>query len=277
LLRAVLLGSALLASAAGSPARAWTPRTRAAIAWEGARLAPPDLARQIEKHRAAYLEAAEAPSVVGSIAPVGSASAGVDRQLAAEVDAAVAAIQQHRPFEEIVRRLGAVAQLLADANDPLAAAAGGDPDEARYAADYRRYLETAEPRFPLVFYGLPPAVAGARPDAARLAAASLARARSLYPSIGLEYRRIGFASGLGRFDDRSTAFAVGSLSFSHAVTDLASVLRAVWLRAGGADERTGLAPGAGRLFQVLRATQPAGRLAAPAVRIEGAAPGGSGH
>src|ERR1700688_3930647 len=44
---------ALLAAAA--PARAWTPKTHQTIAWEAARLAPPDLARQLIKRRAAYL------------------------------------------------------------------------------------------------------------------------------------------------------------------------------------------------------------------------------
>ena len=232
---------AALLAAAPAPALGWTAKTRATVALEGARLAPPDLARQIEKHRAVYLEAAQAP-----VAP------GGDRQLAAEVEAAVAAIQEHRPFAEIVARLGGIAARVAEANDPLAAA-GGDPDEARYAADYARYVESAEGRFPLIFYGLRPQLAAARPDLAGLAAASRTRAGALSASIGLEYRRIGYASGLGRFDDRSTAFAVGSLCFSHAVTDLVSVYRSVWLRAGGADPRGGLQPGAGRLLQVTRA------------------------
>lgn len=269
--------AAALALAAPDPAAAWTARTRAAIAWEGGRLAPPDLARQIDRHRADYLAGVEAG--LPDAAP-GAARAPAGR-LALVIDGAVAAIQQHRPFAEIVGRLGTVARLLADANDPLAAG-DADPEELRYAADYGRYLETAEPRFPLVFYGLRPEARGAAADGSRLAAASLARARGLYAVIGLEYRRIGFASGVGRFDDRSTAFAVGSLSFSHAVTDLASVLRAIWLRAGGADERDGLAAGAGRLLQVRR--QPAQRPAAAWRVLPGARPatpgtwhGGSGR
>ena len=46
--------AALLVPAA-APARAWTPRTQQTIAWEAARLAPPDLARQLVKRRGAYL------------------------------------------------------------------------------------------------------------------------------------------------------------------------------------------------------------------------------
>jgi hypothetical protein len=100
---------------------------------------------------------------------------------------------------------------VADANNPLATAAA-DPDEARYFLDYLRYAETAEPRLPLVFYGSPAGVEsrGLGP----LLADILQRGREAYPLIGMEYRRIGFASGVGRFDDRSTAFGVTSVSFS---------------------------------------------------------------
>ena len=81
----------------------------------------------------------------------------------------------------------------------------------------------------------------------------LRRGRQLYPMIGREYRRIDFASGLGRFDDRSTAFGVGSLAFSHAVPDVTLVLRYIWLAAGGMDDRTNL-PAGGTQLTVLPRT-----------------------
>ena len=59
-------------------------------------------------------------------------------------------------------------------------------------------------------------------------------------------------SGLGVFDDRSSAFGVASVAWSHAVTDVALVLRYIWLRAGGADERTGLSSVGGRLQLIPR-------------------------
>ena len=55
--------------------------------------------------------------------------------------------------------------------------------------------------------------------------------------IGREYRRIGTVDGVRLFDDKSTAFGVGSIAFSHAVSDLAAIYRYVWLEAGGADRR----------------------------------------
>ena len=63
------------------------------------------------------------------------------------------------------------------------------------------------------------------------------RNTDLYPLIGREYRRVGTVDGVRLFDDKSTAFGVGSIAFSHAVSDLAAIYRYVWLESGGADRR----------------------------------------
>ncbi|HWM92283.1 MAG TPA: hypothetical protein VN493_16080 [Thermoanaerobaculia bacterium] len=246
------LGLLLLLAAA--PGLAWTPRTQSAIAREAARLAPPDLARQIAKHKAAFEAGVQAPFQDSDPDrhrkdPDGSGS--LDQALLAEVDGAIAAIRAHRPFEEIVRRLGTVAHYVADANNPLAVS-GADPEEARFFVDYLRYAETAEPRFPLVFYGVPPSLER-RKDVRPLIAEALRRGRQVYPMVGREYRKIGFASGIGRFDDRSTAFGVASVAFSHAVTDVTLVLRHIWITAGGVDERTSVVNAGTRLLVLPRA------------------------
>lgn len=221
------------------PAAGWTPRTQVAIAHEAAGLAPPDLARQIERHRHAYRQGVADPFSDGDPARHSAAAGGrLGETVVAEAAAAVAMIEAHRPFEDVVRQLGALAHYVADLGFPLNAA-DDDPREADYFADYAHYLEATEPRLPLVFYGLMPGLER-RGDLGPLVAAGVERGRDLYPLVGREYRRIGFASGRGRFDDRSTAFGVGSLAFSHAVTDVARALRWVWLRAGGGDPRGGL-------------------------------------
>jgi hypothetical protein len=251
------LCAAALASLPSTPARAWTPRTHQTIAWEAARLAPPDLARQLVKRRAAYL--------AGVIQPFDDADPARHRQdpdgsgnlaaaLADAVTQAVGAIRTHRPFDEIVFRMGVAAHFIADANNPLASS-NADPEAGRYFVDYLRYAETAEPRFPLIFYGVRPGLERA-PDVGELLADTLRRGRALYPLIGLEYRKIDFASGIGRFDDRSTAFGVASVAFSHAVTDVALVLRYIWLRAGGGDDRASLPAGGTRLLLLPRAGLP---------------------
>src|SRR6185295_10503505 len=236
------------------PAAAWTPVTQVTIAREAARLSPPDLARQIEKHRRAYEEGVKAPFAdadPGRHMKNPDGSGQLDRAAMEAVEAAIAAIRGHQPFEEIVRRLGVVSHFMADADDPLAASAA-DADEGRYFADYLRYVETAEPRFPLVFYGVQPGLESQR-DLSPLIAAALRRGRVIYPMIGREYRRIGFVSGLGLFDDRSTAFGAASLAFSHAVTDVTLALRYIWITAGGVDDRTHLPAGGTRLTVLPRA------------------------
>jgi len=239
-----------------SPAAAWTPATQIVIAREAARLSPPDLARQIERHKLAFEEGVGAPfSDVdpGRHMKNPDGSGQLDKAVEEAMRSAVEAIRAHRPFEEVVRRLGRVAHYVADANNPLAAS-GDDPEERRYFVDYLRYAESAEPRFPLVFYGLQPGLDGAR-DLSPLLDAALKRGRDLYPMIGGEYRRIDFASGLDRFDDRSTAFGVASVAFSHAVTDVTLALRYIWLTAGGIDDRANL-PAGGTRLTVLPRTAP---------------------
>jgi hypothetical protein len=249
--------AALALLAAAAPAGAWTPKTHETIAWEAARLAPPDLSRQLIKRRTAYLAGVIQPFDDSDPSrhrkdPDGGGS--LDAALEDAVAQAVAAIRAHRPFDEIVFRMGIAAHFMADANNPLASSQA-DPEAGRYFVDFLRYAETAEPRFPLVFYGMRPGLERA-PDVGELLADTLRRGRGLYPLIGLEYRKIDFASGIGRFDDRSTAFGVASIAFSHAVTDVALVLRYIWLRAGGGDERTGLPAGGTRLLLLPRAGLP---------------------
>jgi hypothetical protein len=246
--------AAISALAGLAPAAAWTPKTQQTIAREAARLAPPDLARQIARRERSYEAGVAAPFEETDPArhrKNEDGSGTLDLVLMSEIDGAIGAIRDHRPFDEVVERLGTVSHFLADANDPLATSAA-DAEEDRYFADFSRYAESAEPRFALVFYGVPERLAADR-DVAALVAATLHRSRRLYPLVGREYRRIGFGSGAAAFDDHSTAFGVASVAFSHAVTDVATVLRYIWLRAGGGDRRSGLADDGHRVLLLPRA------------------------
>ncbi len=234
---AFLAAVALLTAAA--PAAAWTPKTQVTIAREGARMAPHDLYRLIQRHPRELDEGAVAPFEDGEPARHTADGGGtLERVIGEEVERAIGAIQGHLPFERVVYQLGVVSHFVADANNPLNASAA-DASEGVYFADYLRYLESAEPRLPVLFYGVYPGLEE-RGSLAPLLDATFARGRQLYPLVGLEYRRIGYESGVGRFDDRSTAFGIASLAFSHAVSDVGLVLRYIWVRAGGADFRTKL-------------------------------------
>lgn len=231
----------LLLVGLGPAVVAWSPSSQVSIAAESAHLAPADLRRQMLRHPQSLHNGALAPfKGTGPSAHYWhkNGAGELDHVLFAEVDAAIQAIQQHRPFSEIVWRLGVVSHYVADANNPLNAA-GHDPAEGKYFADFLRYMESAGPRFALVFYA-GEAVPEHDREMRLMVYRALYRSRQLYPLVGAEYRRIGFASGVREFDDRSTAFGVAAVSFSHAVSDMARVLRYIWLRGGGAVEDTPL-------------------------------------
>lgn len=227
--RVVFLG-VTLAVVASATAFGWTPETEVEIARQAARFAPQDLQRQIDKHPESLRE--------GVLAAIRNPAAGrsLEAVLADEVERVVDAIRNHRPFAEIVQLTGQVAHYVALANDPLAISAK-DPHEARYSRDYSRYIESARERFNATFYGDGRQVDAPR-DLTALVRRTFARGRGFYPLIAQEYRRIDYGSGQRQFDDRSTAYALSALAYSHAISDTIGVLRYIWLRSGGADSRT---------------------------------------
>ncbi len=229
--------SAVLASAClwlGAPAvEAWTSKTHVEIARQAATIAPPDLFRQIKRNEEAFVAGLSAS--LASHAKASADGAELLRQIEAGATAAVAAIENHRPFREIVHHLGRLAVSAADANNPLTHSRA-DPEESRYRSDYEAYVASAAPRFPVIFYGEGRDVRS-RTALGALVAQIESRGSGLYPLIGREYRRIGAVDGVRLFDDKSTAFGVGSIAFSHAVSDLAAIYRYVWIEAGGADRR----------------------------------------
>jgi len=247
------LPTLLLAALLASPAAAWTPACQQSIAEEAARLAPPDLAALLARH-AKELDAGATDPFQDRDPTLHfqneDGSGRLAKTFADEVAQTVAALRSFRPFSEISFRLGRVSHWIADLNNPLNASAS-DRAEGRYFKDYLLYVDSARPRFALVVYENQPALT-AKVDVGRLAADALARGRELYPLLGREYRRVGFHPGLGAFDDRSTAFGVAALSYSHAVTDVARVLRYIWLQGGGGDPRTVLDRPRDRLLVVER-------------------------
>lgn len=205
-----------------------------AIAVEAVRFAPGDLARMLRRHQREL--------VAGAREPISErdgwrhmknedGSGRLDAVAVEEVEAAITALRKGEPWASVARRLGRVAHFAADANNPLNSSAA-DREESRYFVDFALYADSARPRFALVSYGADQALSG-RGATRNLLDRALERGRQLYPAIGREYRRIDWARGADRFDDRSTAFAVAALAYSHAVSDVARLYRHVW-RAGGA-------------------------------------------
>ena len=231
----VLLVAAVLCASA---APAWTPAAQVALGEEAASIAPSDLARQIARHseefRRGLLRPFEAASG-GAHTKNPGGSGDLDRSIVTAVGRAVQGIRDHESFAEVVFRLGVVAHFVADANNPLNTS-DHDPAESRYFTDYLHYVDSARPRYPILFYAEGRDLRDER-DLERLVGHTLERGRRLYPLIGREYARIGKIDGRALFDDRSTAFGIGSIASSHAVSDIAAVLRYIWLAAGGGDHR----------------------------------------
>ena len=245
---------ALIGCLASGGAFAWSPDTQRAAVLDAARLAPPGLAGQLERHARELEEGVVEPfSDVDPLRHMKNpdGTGRLDAVMLDETTRAIDALRAFRPFSEVARRLGRVAHWIADLNNPLNASAA-DPDEGLYFRDFLLYAESARPRFALVLYENA-ATVSRRQDLTTLAGLALARGRELYPMIGLEYRRIDFGSGIASFDDRSTAFGVAALAYSHAVTDTARVFRYVWLASGGDDPRSVLDRPRDRILLVPRA------------------------
>ncbi len=238
MLHFALLLNILIGMIGAGPGYAWSPKTQLAIAQYAASFAPPDFERQIERHNNQFKQGVVAPFQNGEAARHNKNSDGsglLDQVIVVQAEAVIKAIRSHQPFADIVYKVGVLSHYLADSNNPLSTSSA-DEQEPRYYADFLTYLETAYPRFSVVFYPMPDELRTST-DLPKMVADTLHRGRSMYPMIGREYQRIGGFNGTRLFDDRSTAFGIGSVAFSRAVSDIATVLRYVWIRSGGIDDR----------------------------------------
>ena len=238
---ALLLAWTLIGTLSGSlqPVGGWTPETRIQMADYALRVSPPHMVGQVERHQkrfhAGILAAAKSDPTVDSDGMPIPVELDLDRLIKTEVDQAIRAIEDHRPFSQIVYQLGIVSYWVASLNNPMPLTESGQPAPA-YWQDYVHYLEDASRRFSVLYYGHDRQFE--TPEAlTELLTRSQFRSLAMARWIAEEYRRIGTIDGGRLFDDRSTAFGVGSVAFSHGVSDIAGVLRYIWIRAGGVDSR----------------------------------------
>jgi hypothetical protein len=209
-------------------ALAWTRASDERIALKAAALAPPDLRMLLERFDAEYKDGlARAQSDEGSdlhhyfvLSRQGRLREGIER----ETRLAIQMIRKGSPMSEVVQRLGILAHLVSDANNPFHVA-NDAKTRSEFHDDFETYFERRLSKFPTVFYGLDPHF--------RLSTyldQTLARSAKFYPLMQDEYQRAGSSAG---FDDRSTAFGVASISYSRAVTDLVNLYYYIWKEAGG--------------------------------------------
>lgn len=212
-------------------ASAWTPVADERIATKAAALAPPDLRMLIERFESDYrqgLARAQAEDANGGHHYfVASRQGQLRSRIERETEATIAMIRKLDSMPMVVERLGAIAHLIADANNPFRVA-NDDPRLGASKADFERYFERRLPKFPTVFYGLDPDF-----RLPRYLDRTFARSAKFYPLLAEEYFRGGTRRTSAEFDDRSTAFGIASVSYSRSVTDLVNLYYYIWKEAGG--------------------------------------------
>src|SRR5258708_3614302 len=144
-------------------------------------------------------------------------------------------IRGNQSMALVAEHLGMLAHLVADANNPFHTS-DADPRLGLMHDDFEQYFERRMAHFPTVFYGL-----SADFQLGNYLDRTVARSSRLLPLMSEEYFRDGAAHRSLDFDDRSTAFGVASVCYSHALTDLVNLYYYIWREAGG-DVRSAAAP-----------------------------------
>jgi len=183
-------------------ANAWTRTSDQQIGIRAAQLAPRDLRLVIFRLRNQY-------------------SAGIDRALAEE------GTDIHRAHlrERIESETKTIISLIR-ANKPFHVAT----EEALEPShrDFDHYFERRMEKFPTVFYGL-----DSRFTLSQYLERTFRRTANFAPLMSEEYFRGGARHTSAEFDDRSTAFGVASICYSHAITDIVNLDYYIWREAGG--------------------------------------------
>ena len=224
-------------------AMAWSPEMEERVVFEATRLMPASLRSIMNNHVDALHEGLQEAAVdEGSAAhtlllrPVtrGTNAGARAMELATEI---VAMVNSHQPFADVARKMGSIAHVVCDLNNPLLVS-DDDPREFQYADDYVEYVRNNLDRYPLVFYGweeetlrlTSPKGDG---DLSAFVRQTARRARRYYDDIGRAYSPVNKEPMSRRFDVRSIPFGIGSISYSYSVTDTARVWLQVWRKANG--------------------------------------------
>ena len=215
------------------PVHAWTSAADRQLALRAARLAPHDLQLLIHHMQNHYLNGVEA-AVADERRQTHRTY--LRQQIQRETKNIIDMLRTDQPMNHIMVRFGVLAHLVGDANNPFHVDTGPELEPSH--ADFEHYFEEKLARFPTVYYGR-----DLRFD--RSLDQAFTRTASMTPLMDDEYFRGGVRRTSRDFDDRSTAFGVASVCYSHAVTDIANVFTYIWKEAGG-DVRPALSTRAAR-------------------------------
>jgi len=236
-MRRLLLPLALLLTfSAATPASAWSAKTRIQMVDEAIRLMPKSLRLVLEAQREAVRRGVLTPMVHEDSAGHHPPWAGgeLDASIEAEAQELASLLAERTPFRELAIHFGQLAHYIQDSGFPPAMAT---PVDGSRLLHFTEFCESRAHRFPLVFYGHD-AQALSAPDYREFGLSIMQRARDEDPALARAYAAAGDPPAASFFDDRSIPFAVGSLSYSHSVTDIVRAWLDIWHRAGGDTGRT---------------------------------------
>ena len=229
----LLFGALLLLP--GAEAAAWTDATRLRMIDDALKVAPPALGRILRHHEAALRRGVLEPSKhedeeIHFQHPDGRrglAAAAVDRK----TQEIARLLKERRSLKRFAYEMGVLAHLVADAGFPLNAS-DADPREPLYREGWRRYVEQQLAKIPFVF-DREPSKPLDKDDYRGFVLADARRAAANYPVIGPAFKDDGTPISRKAVDERSVAFGVASLSYSHAASSVAWVWLHVWRSLNG--------------------------------------------
>src|SRR5438105_11190217 len=132
-------------------ANAWSPASDHQIADRAARLAPHDLCLLIEHRHKMYASGVD----YGNREEIGDPHrVHLRERIEKETRGVIGMIRSNQPLSQVVARLGLLAHLVGDANNPFHVSTGEDLEASH--GDFEHYFERRLERFPTVFYGLKP-------------------------------------------------------------------------------------------------------------------------
>jgi len=204
-------------------ANAWTRTSDRQIGTRAAQLAPRDLRLLIYRFHNQYTAGIDRAL---SEETADAHRAQLRERIEKETAAIVMMLRNRQPMQQVVFRLGMLAHFVGDANNPWHVATAEDLESSH--GDFEHYFERRMERFPTVFYGLDPRFA-----LPQYLDRTLHRTANFAPLMSEEYFRGGSRHTSSDFDDRSTAFGVASICYSHAITDIVNVDYYIWRQAGG--------------------------------------------
>ncbi|NLI46196.1 MAG: hypothetical protein GX414_03735 [Acidobacteria bacterium] len=211
----------LVVSAAGSaPAPVEPGPPPDAVVISARKLMPPALRDIMERRQhvllAAFRSTAPAADLPGARAELVNELTAMDRRLAGTP-----------LFDEVVAGFGAIARRVCDHNTMGKFAESAE--EHAYFTDFHNFVDCKHHRFVAVFNDYSPLLfVDDRSDLYLEAMAQ--RNRNYAHRIAALYREGGSSR---TFDDRSPAFGLASLHFSHTITDIANLWLYCWRRANG--------------------------------------------